>query len=109
MLIDAGGEKKKSCRANFFSLAFGLMAIINNWSGEICYTNEQHIYAFAFEVPAVRPQLQTYMCYMLMLSTGRCLTIDIRNNPFLQHLQILTGNRVLRLIYLQRHFHYLLF
>jgi len=44
-------------REVFFSLAFGL--IINNWSGEICYTDEPHIYAFAFKVPAIRPQLQT--------------------------------------------------
>jgi hypothetical protein len=58
-------------RELFFPLDFGLIAIINNWSGEICYTDEPHIYAFAFEVPAVRSQLQTYICYMLMLSTER--------------------------------------
>jgi hypothetical protein len=85
------------------------MAIINNWSGEICYTDEPHIYAFALEVPAVCPQLQIYICYMLMLSSERCITIDIRNNPFLQHLQILTEKRVLRLIYIQRCFHCFLF
>jgi len=47
------------------------MEIINNWSGELCYTDEPHIYAFAFEVPAVRPQSQTYkyISYMLVLST----------------------------------------
>jgi len=59
------------------------MAIINNRSGEICYTDEPHIYAITFKVPSVSPQLQTYICYMLMLSTERCITIHIRNNPFL--------------------------